>query len=225
MTGRGLRGLAALFFCVLLLPAFAEEPFTDTSFQGSITTETLDAIIEKYELYDGWYWTGEAGVPQDYHGHEGKPGWTDTSVNTFKKTGWEEGWYGYRWGIPEINARVPNDRGYGECFGFAQFIGYLLSGERNPHANWMGYFSVDRAGGLRPGDIIRADYKKDGKRYQHSAVVYSVEGTTVLFIQVSGGNFNLIRTRQGYTDGNLRNETNLLAIRGLPDIVIYRYTK
>ena len=122
----------------------------------------------------------------------------------------------------EINARIPNDYGSGECYGFAQFIGYLLSGEKNPHGNWKRYYSVGAAGGLRPGDIVRAEYEMGGYKYMHSAVVYSVEGNTVLFLQVAGAQYNLIRTRQGYTDGYLKDETDLRKIRSLPNIIVYR---
>ena len=214
--------IAVVLILVLQMTPCRAEPFTDTEFRGSYTTETLDAIIEKYELYDGWYWTEQAGVDQDFHGHENKPGWTDTAVNRMKKKDYEKGWYGCRWGRQQINARIPNDYGSGECYGFAQFIGYLLSGEKNPHGNWKRYYSVGAAGGLRPGDIVRAEYEMGGYKYMHSAVVYSVEGNTVLFLQVAGAQYNLIRTRQGYTDGYLKDETDLRKIRSLPNIIVYR---
>ncbi len=217
--------LAAFLIAAAALPCAAEEPepFTDESFRGNISTETLDAIIEKYELYDGWYWTTQAGVPQDFHGREGKPGWTDSAVNVFRRTGYIRGWYGYRWGREQVNPEKPNDAGYGECYGFVDFLSYLLTGERSPHPTWKAYANIRLSKGLRPGDIIRADYKKNGRRYQHSAMVYSVEGDEVLFLQVSGGNFNLLRTRQGYCDGNLMFVTSVKQIEWLNGTTIYRY--
>ena len=217
--------MAVLLVASAVLPCAAEEPepFTDESFRGNISTETLDAIIEKYELYDGWYWTTEAGVPQDFHGREDKPGWTDSAVNVFGRTGYLKGWYGCRWGKDQVNPLKPNDTGYGECFGFVNFLSYLLTGERNPHPVWKAYANIRISKGLYPGDIIRADYKKNGRRYQHSAMVYSVEGDEVLFLQVSGGNYNLLRTRQGYCDGNLMYVTSVKQIEWLNGTTIYRY--
>ena len=210
--------LTALF----TVPAPAEDAFSDDRFRGIFTTENLDRIIAEYELNDGWYWTGEASVPQTFHGREGKPGWTDTAVNVYKYEGFVFGWYGYRWGKETINPGYPNDYGYGECFGFAQFIGYLLSGERNPHGKWTRFGSVYKAGGLKPGDIVRVDYKVDGVRCQHSAVVYSVEGNTVRFLQVSGSRFNLLRTGTGFYDGHLSNETDLNVIKKIPGLSVFR---
>ena len=162
--------LAALLLLAVSLPCAAEdqELFTDTSFQGNISTESLDAIIGKYELYDVWYWTTQSRVAQDFHGQSDKPGWTDTAVNAFRRTGYIKGWYGCRWGKNQVNPEKPNDAGSGECYGFANFIGYLLTGERNPQRSWTSYPSIEKAGGLRVGDILRADYDKDGRRYQHN---------------------------------------------------------
>ena len=214
--------LAALMLACWSAPARCDGDFEDTSFQGIFTTENLDRIIEEYELYDGWYWTTQAGETQTYHGHEEKPGWTDTAVNVCEKTEFERGWYGCRWDTDVIDSRLPNGSGWGECFGFGQFIAYLLSGERNAHRNWTPYYSVGAAGGLKVGDLIRAEYKKKGRSYIHSAIVYSIEGDQVLFLQVSGGNFNLLRTGVGYNDGNLVNETSLEAITKIPGLRIMR---
>lgn len=220
---RRAMGLAlALLLICSAVPGGADGVFEDAAFRGVFTTENLDAIIEAYELYDGWYWTARANEPQTYHGQEDHPGWTDTAVNLWSKTGYEKDWYGCRWNTEKINPAFPNGDGYGECFGFAQFIGYLLSGDRSPSANWTPFYSVKAAGGLKVGDLLRMEYRKNGKAYYHSAIVYSVEGDTVLFLQVSGGNFNRLRVRQGYTDGNLVNETSLLVLRQMPGIKIMR---
>ena len=50
--------LTAAFYAVFSFSqALAAFSFQDTRFQNVLTTENLDAIIEEYELYDGWYWT------------------------------------------------------------------------------------------------------------------------------------------------------------------------
>ena len=221
MTGRAALALI-LLPCLLFQAALADFTFEDTEFVGRFTTEALDAIIEKYELHDGWYWTAPTGVPQDYHGHEGRPGWTHTTVVENKKRKYEKGWYGCRFGTDVIDAAQPNARGWGECFGFAMFIGYLLSGDKNPMSGWNIYYSVARAHGLRVGDIIRMEYEHDGKSIAHSVVVYSVDGDECLFLQASGGTYNLLRTRRPYNDGYMRKVTSQRVFRKLKGIRIFR---
>ena len=218
--------ILAIWLLLCFAPSALAFAFSDSEFLGRYTTEALDEIIDKYELYNGWYWTSEAGVLQDYHGQAGKPGWTDTAVNGNHRYGYEKGWYGCRWGIDRINEKDPNDYGYGECFGFAQFIGYLLSGDQNAHGNWDTFSTVKLAGGLKVGDIIRVDYYMEGRHCVHSAVVYSVgEGETgkeIRYLQVAGGQYNLIRSRTGFYDGRLMDETALSGIASLPGLRIYR---
>ena len=70
-------------FCCFVLVLFMVLPCTvstlaaynykDDRFAGVFTTENLDAIIEEYELYDGWYWTTPANTDQTYHGVPEKP--------------------------------------------------------------------------------------------------------------------------------------------------------
>lgn len=115
--------------------ALAAATFQDTRFQGLYTTENLNAILQEYELFHGWYWTTEANVPQNYHGHENKPGLTDTTANNLLKKEYEKGWYGCRWNWDTLLSTKPNGSGWGECYGFSQFIGYLLSGKRNPQGS------------------------------------------------------------------------------------------
>ncbi|MBQ6256110.1 MAG: hypothetical protein IJJ60_05925 [Clostridia bacterium] len=63
--------LAEIFFRISVAKA-AEGTYTDTRFQSVYSTENLDVIIEAYELFDGWYWSTQLNVTQNYHGQEGK---------------------------------------------------------------------------------------------------------------------------------------------------------
>lgn len=221
--------LKCFFSCVLLfflviytITARAGFVFHDDRFRGLFTTENLDAIIDEYELYDGWYWTTEADMTQTFHGHPECPGWTSTA-ETHSKHSWKKGWYGCRWPIDHVRKAAPDRGGYAECFAFAQFIGYLLSGEINPQGNWDFYYSYDAAMGLRVGDIVRAEYKVNKASFNHSAVVYAIEGDDVRFIQVSGASNNRISIGYGFTDGNYQNITCIDEIRQLKGVRISRY--
>ncbi len=220
---RFLRRLAVLLTLAVLSvsSACASFDFSDDRFRGVFTTENLDAIIEEYELIDGWYWTTQAYVTQTFHGVPDCPGWTDTAVNKYGRAGYLPGWYGCRWNTNWVNPFSPY-YGYGECFGFAQFIGYLLDGEINPHHNWDFYYSVEAAGGLRVGDIIRVEYRARGQSYQHSAVVYSVSGDEILFMQISSMNFDRISVGNGFSDGNRKNVSSLDEIALIPGLKISR---
>ena len=89
------------------------------------TRALADAIIEEYELFDGWYWTTPCDVRQDFHGHPESPGW-NTTIAEKKLKAFLPGWYGCRWPIDHVRKTSPDRGGYAECFAFAQFIGYLL---------------------------------------------------------------------------------------------------
>ena len=215
----------SLLLLILLLlsvsSASAGFEFSDDRFRGSFTTENLDAIIAEYELFDGWYWTTKARVTQTVHGVPDRPGWTDTAVNKYNRTAYVQGWYGCRWRSNFVVAETPT-YGYGECFGFAQFIGYLLDGEMNPHGKWDGYYSLETAGGLRVGDIVRVEYTARGSDYHHSAIVYAVNGDEILFLQISSNNYNRISVGFGFSDGNYRNESSLGVIAKIPGLKIMR---
>ena len=207
--------LSCLLLPLLLSSASAAFTFSDDRFAGDFSTENLDRIIEEYELHPGWFWTTEAGVPQTFHGVEDAPGWTDTAVNKNNYTEYLKGRYGCRWGIDDVWYLAPGRGGYGECFGFAQFVGYLLSGDYNPHKNWDFFYHLEDAGGLQVGDILRTEFKAGGKVYRHSAVVYSVSEDEILFLQVSGGYYNKIYL-SGFSDGyhlDLRKLEDLEKIR------------
>ena len=224
-----IRKLKRLFFfmisfCVSLLVSVSSADFTfsDNRFQNELTTENLDAIIDEYELFDGWYWTTQADIPQTFHGFPESPGWTTTVEKNGGKA-FRQGWYGCRWPIERVRKAAPDQGGYAECFAFAQFIGYLLSGEVNPQHNWDFYYHISASDGLRVGDIVRVEYVKNGREFFHSAVVYEINGEEILFLQVSGGNYNRISIGKGFTDGNVENITSLEELSLLPGMKISRY--
>lgn len=215
------------FICLcfmLFLPhsSSASFSFSDTRFQNAFTTENIDAIIEEYELFDGWYWTTPAEVPQDYHGHPDAPGWT-SSVATHRRNEYLSGWYGCRWPIDHVRKAAPDKGGYAECFAFANFIGYLLSGELNPQGNWDFYYSLDASSGLQVGDIVRVEYRKNNHEIRHSAVVYAIHGEEIIFLQVSGGNYNKISVGKGFSDGNVMDARTLEELSVIPGLKISRY--
>ena len=212
-----------LSFCLSVVTlSCADFLFEDDRFRGVFTTENLDSIIHEYELYDSWYWTTEPYIPQNFHGKEDAPGWTDSAVNKYHRKAYVKGIYGCRWMSNKVFADSPNHYGQGECFGFAQFIGYLISGEYNPHHNWNFYYSLKASGGLRVGDILRTDFVAKGKTYRHSAVVYSVSDDEILFIQVSGSMYNKISIGKGFMDGYHSDPSNLEDLEKLPNIKICR---
>ena len=214
--------LALLFACMFFSEASAKFSFSDDRFRNDLTTENLDAIIDEYTLFDGWYWTTQANITQDFHGHAESPGWNST-VEEGKLKNYLPGWYGCRWPIDHVRKTAPDQGGYAECFAFAQFIGYLLSGEINPQHNWDFYYSVEASSGLRVGDIVRVEYHKKKHMYHHSAVVYSVNGDEILFLQVSGGSYNRISVGTGFSDGYFENITSLEQIAGFPGLKISRF--
>ena len=216
-------------FCLTVCAVFisfsaasAEFVFSDVRFQGTFTTENLDRIIEEYELYDGWYWTTPPYFVQTFHGLENKPGWTNTAANILGLTGYLPGYYGCRWNSNNVLPELPA-LGYGECYAFASFIGYLLSGEYNPHGHWNRYYSLETSGGLRVGDIVRTEFLGENqKKYQHSAVVYSVSDNEILFFQASGSSFNRISVAAGFSVGNLQDLKTPEDMEKIPDIRIIR---
>lgn len=213
-----------LCITVCISCASSEFLFSDDRFRDKMTTENLDAVIDEYELHDGWYWTTEADTTQTFHGHPDAPGWT-SSVENAGRRDYLKGWYGCRWPIDHVRKTAPDEGGYAECFAFAQFIGYLLSGEINPQGNWDFFYNTEASGGLLVGDIIRVEYKKKGHLVQHSAVVYAVNGEEILFLQVSGGSYNRISVGRGFTDGNIIDARSLEELSSAHGLKISRYIR
>lgn len=222
------RGHIILFLSVMLCTVLsfstvtAEFFFSDERFRGDFSTENLDAIIEEYDLYDGWYWTTPCNIPQTFHGYPESPGWT-TSVEEHQGKSYIKGLYGCRWPVEHVRKTAPEQGGYAECFAFAQFIGYLLSGEINPQGNWDFFYSLEDSGGLRVGDIVRVEYKKNGRDVHHSAVVYAINGEEILFLQVSGSNYNRISVGAGFSDGIVESLTSAEEISRIPGLKISRF--
>jgi len=222
---RRMTGFLILFYAVFSVQCvLAEFTFSDDRFRNRFSTDNLDAIIDEYELFDGWYWTTQADIPQTFHGHPESPGW-NTSVENAHRKDYKPGWYGCRWPLDHVRKIAPDEGGYAECFGFAQFIGYLLSGEINPQHNWQFFYSIEASSGLRVGDIVRVEYRKNRHLVQHSAIVYAINGEEILFLQVSGSNYNRISIGKGFTDGNVENATSLEEISVIPGLKISRYTQ
>ena len=200
--------------------------FVDTRFRGVYTTENIDAILEAYHLYDGWYWVTKPDVEQNFRAHENKKGWTQSSKLKSEAQGEEyfynRGWFGCRWECNTVSAGMPNAYGWGECFGFCQFMGYLLSGEVNPHGKWKMYTSVWEAGGLEVGDIIRVEYTDEKGFHQHSAMVYSVKEGKVRFIQCSGTYHNQLFINWGFRGAGLGNAATVAEVTKFPNLRIHR---
>ena len=216
--------LFLLLLLFMLSHASSEFLFSDDRFRDKLTTDNLNAIIDEYELFDGWYWTTPPDIIQTFHGHPESPGWT-SSAEEAKRKNYLKGWYGCRWPVDRVLKTSPDKGGYAECFGFAQFIGYLLSGEINPQGNWDFFYSIENSGPLQVGDIIRVEYEKNGHQLQHSAVVYEINGEEILFLQVSGGNFNRISVGLGFTDGNVIDARSIEEISSIPGLKISRFFK
>lgn len=212
-----------LCFSFLFIPgasaSFGTFQFEDDRFAGEFTTENLNRIIEEYELYDSWYWTTGPRVDQTFHGTE-DAGWTNTAVTVNGGRAFVQDTYGCRWLANRVNPEVFGGLtgGYGECFGFSMFIGYLLSGDYNPYKTWHHYYNLDASDGLRVGDIIRTNYKSG-----HSAVVYSVSDDEILFLQVSGSSYNRISVGASFLCGAPTALTSVEDIKKLPaNITVHR---
>lgn len=210
-----------LLWILFPLQAEASFDFSDERFQGDFSTENLDKIIEEYELFDGWYWTTPPYVVQTFHGRQDSPGWTDSAVNSYHRNGYVRGFYGCRWLSNKVIVELPK-LGWGECYGFAQFIGYLLSGEVNPHHHWDFFYNFQDSEGLRVGDLLRTEFESKGRKIGHSAIVYSVSEDEILFLQVSGSLYNQISVGAGFLYDRQQSPTTLEELSKIPNIKICR---
>ena len=70
-----------------------------------------------------------------------------------------------------------------------------------------------------------SNIKKNRHQVQHSAVVYAINGEEILFLQVSGGNYNRISVGTGFTDGNIIDARSVEEISAIPGLKISRYIK
>ena len=72
------------------------------------------------------------------------------------------------------------------------------------------------------GADLSVEYTYDGEDFCHSAVVYSVDGDTVLFLQAAGGSYNKLRIRRGFHDGHLRYVTSVAKFKKLKHLRVCR---
>ena len=59
-------------------------------------------------------------------------------------------------------------------------------------------------------------------QFQHSAVVYAVNGEEVIFLQLSSLKYNVISIGKGFSDGNHLDETSPEIIAEIPSLKICR---
>ena len=142
--------LLAAALCVALLTA-AWPPCAKAA--GDYSTAAIQAICNKYGFATGKYWTynTKTGSATDY-----------TASNHGSN---EAGYAGYKYPKPLHKG----DWYAAQCWGFAELIGYELSKVMPTH-NWTKYTSIEAAGGLKVGDILRAG--------GHSAMIYSINFST-----------------------------------------------
>ena len=75
---------------------------------------------------------------------------------------------------------------------------------------------------MRVGDIVRTEFEINNRRYQHSAVVYSVSDVEIVFLQISGSLYNKIILNEGFCDGYHPGMTTMEELEKLPNIRICR---
>ena len=180
--------------------------------ESGITTAMIQAICNQYGYKDNTtYWVynekkdkaAHPKLPDDWY-----VGSTDSSYHTSYQIGSGKT-LSYRCG------------GYYECAGFANFIGLKLTGvlpktgsvssSSGCGSGWTAYSvsQIKSMGGVRPGDIIRNG--------SHSAVIYSVSGSSFTVAECWGGRSNKIRIGGGF-NGSAK---TLDAISGIKYILRY----
>lgn len=168
--------LFILIACDNITELFMQTAYAETVY----TTSQIQTICNNYGFKSGAYWSynSSTGDSTSYKASSYK-------ANTTSSGDPGTGYVGYYFA------------GGIECWGFAGFLGYQLSGHTNPYATWTKYSSIsalDAAGGLKVGDILRTN--------THSAMVYSISSDgTIKFAQCCGGEYNKIRVNEGYASG------------------------
>ena len=129
---------------------------------GAITTQSIQAVLDKYNYRNGMYWSPERN---------------DSSLQT---TGYMA--HTKSCGITyRYNGK--------QCWGFANFVMHAVTGTNvNPSNGNNGLWvrlTASQVNELRVGDIVRIQYENDD-RNGHSGVVLSINGTKCTFVQEFG---------------------------------------
>ncbi len=150
--------------------------FVFTSAVAEHSTNEIQRICDEYGFTTGRYWSYSegSGNPTAYTASDQK---ATTTTSTQKGRPGDGDYKGYRFA------------GGSECWAFAGFIGYKLSGFSNPYdRSWTKFESLNSlnaAGGIAVGDLIRTR--------NHSAIVYSIsDNGNLRFVQCGGGINNSI---------------------------------
>ena len=129
---------------------------------GVITTQSIQAVLDKYNYRNGMYWSPERN---------------DSSLQT---TGYMA--HTKSCGITyRYNGK--------QCWGFANFVMHAVTGTNVNPSNgnnglWVKLYA-SQVNELRVGDIVRIQYENDD-RNGHSGVVLSIDGTKCTFVQEFG---------------------------------------
>ena len=129
---------------------------------GAITTQNIQAVLDKYNYRNGMYWSPERN---------------DSSLQT---TGYMA--HTKSCGITyRYNGK--------QCWGFANFVMHAVTGTNVNPSNgnnglWVKLYA-SQVNELRVGDIVRIQYENDDD-YGHSGVVLSINGTKCTFVQEFG---------------------------------------
>ena len=163
LFGKVFAGLMAMILCLTGLGIGAAKA-------EGITTSAIEAVLSRYNFRSGMYWT------YDYS----KVSKSTAALDKAATSGYKASSKPYGTGTYQSAYYKSSKTHYGEyifkgsrqCWAFADFIGYQLTG-KVPSSQWTKYSvsQIEKAGGLQAGDVIRAG--------GHSAMVLRVSGSTV----------------------------------------------
>ena len=128
---------------------------------------------------------------------------------------------GSRFSTSDVTRVIPKSySGFGQCQGYAKYIGKQLTGVEpcgaaldgygnrvNPNAGWTKYTSISAAGGLQVGDFIRIPTPQGG----HAAIITSVGSGSDPVIQVTEKWGSITTIKNGNLNGsrNLRTQSQI----------------
>ena len=202
------RRIACFLTIIMVLCTFTIESHAASWQKDVYTTTNISAICNAKNYIDGWYWSyspSESGAATSYMGSQyranvyttrKKVNNGDTSIPVGDKDKNGKYYQGYEY-----------PKGYWECYAFANYLGYLISGV-NPLNGWLKMSEKDviATGGLRVGDIVRSS--------SHSAMVYSISSDgSVKFVQCAGGYYNRISVNT-----NFNNKSNIKKLKDITNI-------